>query len=451
MVDSRTGAEARQGVPTRTVASATFVGAFLEWYDFNLYAIAAPLVLNQLFFPTADPLIGTLAAFITFGIGFVFRPLGGFVFGHLGDKVGRKSMLIATLLIIGVSTFLVGVLPPYAQIGIWAPILLTLLRVVQGFGMGGEFGGAATVIVEHAPKNRRGFWGSLPQAGGPAGFLVGTVVIGLFSALLTDQQFLSWGWRVPFLLSIVLLGVGLFIRLKILETPAFRQMKERGSESTLPVKDLFRTYPRNTIFATMARVAEAGSAKIFLVFAIGYLTTQVGLSRDVTLTGIAIYNSVAILLTPVFGILADRVGSRRVYMTGLVLLLLYIFPYFWILNTGIPELVWLALALAPLTQHMMGSVEMPFLAELVGTRVRFTGLSVIYQLSAIIAGFLPAIFTALLAVSDGSPWLAAATMFGIAAVALVCTRLLTRTFADDLSGGATEEVGNKLQPGHVEK
>lgn len=430
MTDSQTTEHGRP-VRMRTVATASFVGAFLEWYDFNLYAIAAPLVLNQLFFPAEDPLIGTLAAFVTFGVGFIFRPIGGLVFGHFGDRVGRKAMLVATLLIIGVATFLVGVLPTYATIGVWAPILLVVLRMAQGFGLGGEFGGAATVVVEYAPADRRGLWGSLPQAGGPAGFLLGTALISLFSAVLSDEQFLTWGWRVPFLLSIVLLVVGLVIRLKLLETPAFRQMKERGGESTLPLKDLLRRYPRNVVFACVARVAEAGSAKVFLVFAIAYLTTNLGLSQGVTLTGIMIYNAVAIVLTPFFGALADRIGTKRVYMTGLVLLVLYVFPYFWIISTEIPALIWMALALAPLTQHMMGSVEMPFLSELVGTQVRFSGLSVIYQMSAIIAGFLPAMFTGLLVLSGGSPWPVAAAMLGIAALAFVCTKLLVGEGDDD--------------------
>lgn len=438
------GAEPVRPTRMRTVASASFVGAFLEWYDFNLYAIAAPLVLNQLFFPSQDPLIGTLAAFVTFGVGFIFRPVGALVFGHFGDRVGRKAMLVATLLIIGLSTFLVGVLPSYAAIGVWAPILLVVLRSVQGFGMGGEFGGAATVVVEYAPEGRRGLWGSLPQAGGPAGFLLGTALISLFSFLLPEQQFLAWGWRVPFLLSIVLLVVGLVIRLKILETPVFRELKDRGDESQLPLKDLLRRYPKNVVFACVARVAEAGSAKVFLVFAIAYLTTQLGLSQDVTLVGIAIYNAVAIALTPLFGIFADRVGSKRVYLTGLVLLALYVFPYFALINTQITALVWLALGLAPFTQHMMGAVEMPFLSELVGAKVRFTGLSVIYQLSAIVAGFLPALFTGLLVASGGSPWPVPAVMLGIAVLAFVCTTLLVRTGAGDLA----DEPDFATAPGH---
>lgn len=426
--DEHTG----QRTPMKKVAGASFAGAFLEWYDFNLFGIASALVFNQLFFPNFAPLAGTLAAFAGFAAGFLMRPIGAVIFGHFGDRVGRKSVLVATMLLIGGTTFLIGLLPTYAAIGIWAPVLLVALRLVQGLGLGGEFGGAALMTVEHAPRNKRGFWGSIPQLGPTAGFLFGTSIVGLFTFLLSDEQFLSWGWRVPFLLSAILLAVGLFIRLKILETPAFRQVKESGTEAQIPIWDLLRTYPKTTALTFGARLAEPGSAKLYLVFALTYVTTQVGLSRDVALAGVIVTNVIALILIPIIGALSDRVGRRPLYMVGAILMALYAFPYFWLLNTGALALVLLALSLSWIAGAIMASLQSTFFTELLGTRVRYSGLSVAYQLSATATGFFPAIFALLLA-TTGAWWPLAAIIVAIALISLVCTYLLAETFRNDVS------------------
>jgi len=427
------------------IASASFVGAFLEWYDFNLYAVATPLVFAKLFFPESDPLTANLLSFLTFGVGFIFRPIGGIVFGHLGDRIGRKATLVGTLLTIGLATFCMGLLPSYAAIGIAAPLLLVALRIIQGFGLGGEFGGAATLIAENAPRDRRGFWGSLPQMGGPCGFLLGTLLMGLFNGVLSDAQFLSWGWRIPFLLSIALMVAGLIIRLKIMETPAFRELTERGERATFPLGQVIRQYPKNLVLAIVARLAEGGSSQVFLVFVTAYLTTAVGISAGISVTGVALYNAVSIVIIPIFGALSDRFGLRKIYLTGLVILVLFAFPYFWLLDSKSTALILLAMCIAPFAQNVMASVEVPFLSELVGTKVRYSGLSVIYQASAIIAGFVPAFFTWVLSKSGGEAWPIATIMMGVALLAILCVMGLTRLSHEEVTGyapAAREDQGS---------
>lgn len=418
----------------RTVAASSMAGAFLEWYDFLLYGTAAALVFNELFFPTVTPLIGTLAALATFGVGYVARPVGGIVFGHFGDRVGRKAMLVITMMMMGLATFLIGLLPTYEAIGIWAPILLVALRLIQGLGLGGEFGGAALMVVEHSPRERRGFWGSMPQLGVPLGFLASTGLLLALSALLSDEQFLSWGWRVPFLLSIVLLGVGMYVRLKILETPAFARVKETGTEARMPLADLIRTYPRNILLTLGARVADTMSAQVFQVFAIAYITEQLGLPRTVGLAGIIASSTVGLFLLPAFGAFSDRVGRKPLYMAGAAFVGLVAFPFFWLLDTREPVLIWLAIVLGTgLANNLMFSVQPSFFSELFGTRVRYSGISVAFQLSAVLAGFTPTIATALLLLTGGEPWSVAVFLIGISLVSFVCAALLPETFRSDVS------------------
>lgn len=281
----------------RKVALASFIGTAIEWYDYFLYGTAAALVFGTLFFPDSDPAIGTLLAFATFGVGFFARPLGGIVFGHFGDKVGRKAMLVTTLLIMGIATTLIGFLPTYATIGVWAPILLVALRILQGFGVGGEWGGAVLMAVEHSPRGRRGFYGSWPQMGVPAGLLLGTAMLYLF-ALLPEEQFLSWGWRVPFLLSIVLVGVGLYIRLAIEESPAFQRVQESNTTARMPIIDVLRTYPKAVLIAMGLRVAENGSFYVFSVFVLAYVTSQLGLPNSTILIGVMIAAGFQLIAIP---------------------------------------------------------------------------------------------------------------------------------------------------------
>src|SRR5499427_1900168 len=273
------------GTSIRLVAFASLIGTTIEWYDFFLYNTAAALVFNKLFFPTFDPFVGTLLAFSTYAVGFAARPIGGIVIGHYGDKVGRKSMLVLTLIMMGLATALIGLLPTYDAIGVWAPIILVLLRVIQGFGVGGQWGGAVLMTVEHAPAGQRGFYGSWPQIGVPAGLLTSTTVFRLFAKLPPDQ-FMSWGWRVPFLLSIVLVAIGLLIRMKILETPSFTKIKATHSVARQPILEVLQKYPKQVLQAAGARAAENGAFYIYSVFMLVYATQKVHIDSDIALVGI---------------------------------------------------------------------------------------------------------------------------------------------------------------------
>ena len=388
---------ATKGGSIRLVALASLIGTTIEWYDFFLYGTAAALVFNRLFFPTFDSRVGTLAAFGTYSVGFFARPFGGIVAGHYGDRIGRRSVLILTLVLMGVATFCVGLMPTYAQIGPWAAVVLVVLRIIQGLGVGGEWGGAVLMAVEHSPANARGFYGSWPQIGVPLGLLASTAVFARF-ARLPEHQFLSWGWRVPFLISILLVGVGLFIRLRILETPAFERVKQAGTESRHPIIEVLQTQPKEVLLSMGARFAENGAFYIYTVFVLVYGTQKVGMDRQTVLNGILIAAACALFAIPLCGALSDRIGRRPVYLFGACVTALFAYPLFWLLDTGSTLIVWLALVVALVFAHSpMYGPQAAFLSELFGTRVRYSGASLGYQLSSVIAGGLsPFIATALL-------------------------------------------------------
>lgn len=442
------------------VAIASLIGTTIEWYDFFLYGTAAALIFNQLFFPNVSPIIGTLSAFAAFGVGFLARPIGGLVFGHLGDKLGRKSMLVATLVIMGVATTAIGLLPTYETIGIWAPILLVTFRLAQGFGVGGEWGGAVLMAVEHSPEGRRGFFGSWPQIGVPFGLLLATGAFSLFSNIMTDEQFFAWGWRIPFLLSVVLIGVGLFIRLSLAESPAFaqlqqaqkrkqeereqeeREQEEQGQESQseeedtphrFPIVDVVRKQPKNILVAMGLRMAENGSFYIFSVFVLAYTTEQLGLPRNLILTGTLLAAAIEIFTIPFWGWLSDRVGRRPVYMFGALFSLLFAFPYFWLTNTEIPILIWLSIVLALAVGHgAMYGPQASYFSELFATGVRYSGASIGYQLASVFAGgFSPFIATALLAWS-GSYWPIAVYMIALASITAIAVYFGEETYQSDI-------------------
>src|SRR5262245_45453887 len=370
----------------RMVAMASLIGTTIEWYDYFLYGTAAALVLNKLFFPTFDPLSGTLASLATYSVAFVARPVGGIVIGHYGDRIGRKSMLVLTLVVMGVATFLIGLLPTYATLGPTAVVLLVLLRFAQGFGVGGEWGGAVLMAVEHAPKGKRGFYGSWPQIGVPAGLLLANVVYLPF-AQMDEQRFLAWGWRVPFLVSIVLVGVGLLIRVRILETPSFARVKETRQEARQPIIEVIRRYPKEVLLAMGARLAENGAFYLYTTFALVYATQHVHVDRNVVLWGIIIASALELAAIPAYGALTDRIGRRPVYLFGAISTAVLAFPLFWALDSRSQGLIWLLLIASLLLGHSaMYAPQGAFFSELFGTRVRYSGASLGVQLSSVLAG-----------------------------------------------------------------
>jgi MHS family shikimate/dehydroshikimate transporter-like MFS transporter len=423
------------GSDIRKVAMASAIGCTIEWYDFFLYNTFAALVFNKLFFPSFDPLVGTMLAYATALVGFIARPIAGILFGHFGDRIGRKKMLILTLLIMGFGTFLIGLLPTYESIGVWAAALLLLLRVAQGLGVGGEWGGAVLMAVEHAPNGRRGFYGSWPQMGVPAGLALATGMVALFSSLPGDM-FLQWAWRVPFLLSIVLVGVGIYIRLKLMETPAFTRVQATRSVSRMPFMDLIRGYPKQVMLGMGCRYIEGVAFNIYGVFVITYLVTALKLPRTTALLAVTIASVVMLFFIPMFGRLSDTVGRRKVFGTAALLTGLLAFPAFWLMSTagGNGPLVALAIVIPfGIVYAAVYGPEAALFSELFDTRVRYSGISFVYQFSGIFAsGLTPIIATALLRQNDGQPWLVATYMLIVGAISALCAWSLRETAEADI-------------------
>jgi MFS transporter, MHS family, shikimate and dehydroshikimate transport protein len=401
----------------RRVVTGALVGTALEWYDFFIYGTAAALVFNRLFFPQSDPAVGTLTAFLTFGVGFVFRPLGGILFGHIGDRIGRRETLILTTLVMGVSTGLIGLLPAYDSIGVWAPVLLVVLRVLQGLGAGAEFGGASTLLAEHAPAQRRGYYTSFAQTGVQIGLVLATVSF-LLVGLLPEEQLLSWGWRVPFLVSFALIAVSLYVRLRVEESPVFRAMADQQRVVKLPVLETLCSYPRNMLIGVGAHIADTAAVYLFATFTVSYATGTLGVPRGTVLTGVILFGLVVIALQPVYGALSDRIGRKPLNVFSVLFLAAFIFPFFWLLRTEQPVLVVLALVVATaFGVAPMIAVQPAFYAELFGARVRYSGFATSREVGAALAGFTPLIAASMVG-ADGSPWWIALYMIGLCAISL---------------------------------
>jgi MFS family permease len=412
----------------RTVVAASLLGTTVEWYDFFLYATAAGLVFSKVFFPNASSFVGTLLAFATFAVGFVMRPVGGLVFGHIGDRVGRKRSLALTMLIMGLATALIGLLPTAAQIGAWAPVLLLTLRILQGIALGGEWGGAVLLAVEHAPANRRGVYGSIPQIGLALGLALGTGMFALLQLQLGSAQFLAYGWRIGFLVSLVLVVVGIIVRLRVDETPAFVELQGREAESTVPIREIVREprSRRNTLLGLLSRWAEGSAFNTWGVFAISYATGALGLHKVSVLLVVTVAATLMAVLLPVSGLLTERFGARRVYLAGVACYGAAVFPVFALFGTK--KLIWFGLAMIVVfgvVHALFYGAQGTLYSSLYPTHTRYTGLSFVYQFSGIYAsGVTPMILTALIAAGGHTPWLACGYLVATAVISVVATALI---------------------------
>jgi MFS family permease len=442
--------DAEHAAQLRRAVVASTVGTVIEAYDFLLYVLVAPLVFAKLYFPSVDPLTGTLQAFGIYAVGFIARPVGAAFFGHYGDRIGRKVTLIATLLLTGLSTFAVGFVPSYASIGIWGAVILTLVRFIQGIGIGGEWGGATLIAMEWAKTNsHRGFITSWPQWGAPAGLFIANVMVLVFSAISGDQ-FLNWGWRVPFWISIVMVAIGMWIRLGILETPVFQRILDKQDMARAPVLEVFRKQPKEIVLTALCRMAEQGPFYIFVAFIFTYGTTILHSSRDTLLLAVLCATAVSTITLPVAGAISDRIGRKKMYLIGTVTMGIWGFVYFTLLNTMVPGWIFLAIVVSLIPHDMMYGPQGAMIAECFSPRLRYSGASLGYHLASIIAGGpAPLIATALLA-STGSGYPVAIYIAVCAVVSIVSTLFLPDYTNQDISSEAVYERQSDAMPVRAE-
>jgi metabolite-proton symporter len=419
-------------IQLRRAVIASTVGTAIEWYDFFLYSVVTGLVFAKLFFPNSDPLVGTLEAFAVYAVGFVARPIGAAIFGHYGDRIGRKATLIATLMLMGVATFLVALVPTYEQVGIWGAVMLTILRFIQGVGVGGEWGGSVLLAMEWARTNHsRGFIASWPQFGVPCGLFLANLAVLSFSQM-SGEQFLSWGWRLPFFLSLILVAIGLWIRLGIMETPVFtRLVVERKIERT-PILEVIKRHPGDIILSALARMAEQAPFYIFTAFVFSYGTGTLHVSRDFLLVAVLVAAVVSFFSIPLFGHISDRIGRKKMYMIGAATCGVFGFIYFGLLNTGSLSLIFLAIVLSLVPHDMMYGPQAALIAESFSGKLRYSGSSLGYQLASVIAGGPAPLIAAWLFAQYQSAWPIAWYIAGCAVVTLFATAMMRDYTGRDL-------------------
>ncbi|WP_131779943.1 MFS transporter [Legionella bozemanae] len=419
---------------SRKVSLASMVGTTIEWYDFYLFGTASALFFNKLFFPKISPVAGIMAAYATYAVGFFARPLGGIIFGHYGDKLSRKSMLVITLCMMGISTFLIGLLPTYQTIGIFAPLLLVILRCTQGIAVGGEWAGAVVMSAEVSREKERGFYSSWPNAGAPLGLVISIAIFLLFSAL-PNEQFLSWGWRVPFLLSFIVIMVGLYIRLQIMESKIFVDATKNKRPPKVPALEMLRSHFRNFILAIGARFIESASFYVLTVFILSYGTLVLNLPKSLLLYAVMIGAVLETFSIPFFGMISDRIGRRPVYISGALLMAFFAFPFFWLLQTKNPVQVFFAVVFGMCIPHaMMHGAQGAFYSELFKTRIRYSGTAIAYHLSAALSGGLaPLLATGLVEWAHGSTWPVSVYLIIMAVITIFSVYLAVERAQKDIS------------------
>jgi MFS transporter, MHS family, shikimate and dehydroshikimate transport protein len=434
---SSTNAKADERRRMRTIMLSSVIGTTVEWYDFLLYGTAAALLFNKLFFPAFDPLVGTIASLASFAAGFLARPIGGAIFGHFGDRVGRKTMLMITMFMMGGATFMIGLLPTYGQIGVWAPIALVSLRIVQGIGLGGEWGGAALMVIEHAPRHRRGWYGGVVQVGFPLGIVISTAAFAVVSRL-PDTQFLSWGWRLPFLVSIVLVLVGLVIRLRVTESPEFLKAMKHDAPAKVPLFEVLRSYKRSLIVSIGLKISEVAWVYLLSVFVVMYGTRTVGIPRSVMLDGVLIAAALEFITVPLAGYLSDIFGRRALYFFGSCCTVAAALPLFWLVRTGEPIAVIATMAACMSLGHAtLFGPQAAFIPELFGTKVRYSGASLGVQIAAAIGGGLTPIAATWLLSATGHIESVSALIAALGLMTISATWAARETFRDDLTDSAS--------------
>ena len=417
----------------RRAIIASTVGTTIEWYDFFLYSTVTGLAFAQLYFPKSDPLVGSLQAFAIYAVGFVARPIGAAVFGHYGDRIGRKSTLIATLLLMGAATFLVAFVPTYDQIGIWGAVLLTVLRFIQGVGVGGEWGGSVLMSMEWTKTNaHRGFVASWPQFGVPAGLFLANLAV-LAVSEISGSQFLVWGWRIPFLLSIILVAIGLYIRLNVLETPVFRRLVSQNKIERTPMLEVIKRQPRDILLSAFARMGEQAPFYLYTAFVFTYGTKVLGASRELLLTAVLSGSVMSFFTIPFSGYMSDRIGRKRMYMIGAAGTGVFGFIYFALLNTAVPGWIFLAIILSLVPHNMMYGPQAALIAESFTGRLRYSGASLGYQLASVIAGGPAPLIAAWLLAKYGSGYVIAVYILVCATVSLISTAMLKDYTNQDIS------------------